>query len=761
MKRFIAFFSAAFVFSISQVSAYTGFSPSKEDVSRITKNLDGFWTRNAATEIRKGAEVRSFCDFALNAASVGYRQDRIETALDAVRANVFTSDKKSNKYGNIYWYHGDTALPDMNGVEFCTQRNALTWILYRDRLSVKAREALSGILSLSAEGILRHNVKISYTNIILMKIWNLIALGDYFDKPELSSQGSALLGEWIRYTRENGITEYLSPTYYAIGLENLSLLCNFAKSEDVRRKARAGLDYFWTDISLNWYAPSLRLGGAHSRDYDRLTGHGDIDRFVLRAGWVDECPAFGVPGVFPFYSFVLPPESANRYRKGPFPRFVTQRWGGDAGNYAVNYTGRNFSIASSGANYYNMDKAPLVISLGSGDDTPVINYFMDGRSDYFGKDRILEGSGHMKSLHLRPFISSVQNRNEVLFLASADRGEKIVTNCESIFTFPADGEYIVDGDKPLRGKEESLWTPEPAPDGTSTLIDDADDESLKVRITDRSSEAGIGLRKRFPAKPGSKYEIRASAEGGSHSLYLNFYDRSGQLIGGEHSFSAPSKAKASVETFAAIAPDGASTVVAWIYSSRAAKSEFRIGSVELLEYSKNGKKMILQDEYPRISAKKIETVLSAGQTVFVRRGTAAAAVRIIKAVKSDGGEADAITLSNDGLAYGALSLRLNHSAAAGVSGGIIAVYAVAEENIVSSADYEAFRKRVLKITASCIILNNTADVDAVGMNGKLHISADLKARKVVSLTGASPETGKTTLSVNGEDVGRRLLDPWK
>jgi hypothetical protein len=41
--------------------------------------------------------------------------------------------------------------------------------------------------------------------------------------------------------------------------------------------ADALLRLLWTDIAVNWFPASERLGGAYSRTYDYLSGQGALD----------------------------------------------------------------------------------------------------------------------------------------------------------------------------------------------------------------------------------------------------------------------------------------------------------------------------------------------------------------------------------------------------------------------------------------------------------------------------------------------------
>ena len=185
------------------------------------------------------------------------------------------------------------------------------------------------------------------------------------------------------HTHHNGLCEYLSPGYYVVDLQNLSLIYRFTKNSVVRKMATVALEYIWTDIAVNWYQPSQRLGGTHSRDYDRLYGHSFVDQLVAEMGWSDlgeeKKPITSVMDLFPLMGAF---GEIERYMASPLPRFVYQRWGEADHQRAAHYLGSNFSIGSAESNYNNMDKTPLVINLGRL-PPPVINFFMVA-GDYYG-----------------------------------------------------------------------------------------------------------------------------------------------------------------------------------------------------------------------------------------------------------------------------------------------------------------------------------------------------------------------------------------
>ena len=384
------------------------------------KYIDSLWRRVERRDPHLSS--RMLFDFALEATAGAHRVTNVEAALALAEA-MQDRDPASRTYGNLAWYLKDGNRPDdRNAVEFCMQKASLVRMLYWGRLSEPARERLQRLIDFGVEGITRHRVRESYTNIYLMKMWNCIALGENTNRPELAAQGYAMLDCWLLYTSRCGIHEYLSPTYYGVDIECLALIARHAKREAGRRKARIALELFWRDIAANWYAPGQRLGGAHSRDYDYLTGHGHLDRALRAVGWLaaDDRPGHAA---FMELSAVAPPARIHGEPFTTVPRVVRQQWGERRDQFAQHYVGQRFSIGSAGATYNAMDKA-LTVNLPGGPKVPMMYFIMDARGDPYGKNRFETGGGHRKALHIEPDVSSVQQGAEVLLSASVKAGSR-------------------------------------------------------------------------------------------------------------------------------------------------------------------------------------------------------------------------------------------------------------------------------------------------------------------------------------------------
>ena len=347
------------------------------------------------------------------------RRSQIEAAFICLEG-MQDRDPASKTYGSFCWYWHQS-FADNNAVEFVVQKAAVLKLKFYGHLSSPARESLDRILGLAIEGIHRQRVDVGYTNIFLMKIWNLLAIGESLKRPDLMKEGEAMLDEWIEFTSKNGIKEFLSPTYYGVDLDSLGLMAGTLSNSTVRNKAECVLRLFWTHIAANWFDPAGRLGGAHGRDYDYLTGHGYLDQHLLAAGWIKKGQAADMfRPVFANAVRWAPSEDLHRLALSAIPRFVFQKWDASDTAWASQYIGHHFSLGVMGSTQGPEDK-PFALNLASpaGNRSVLVDFFMDGRGDPYGTlKEPTSRVGHLKAHHLLPLFRAVQSGTEALFLAS-------------------------------------------------------------------------------------------------------------------------------------------------------------------------------------------------------------------------------------------------------------------------------------------------------------------------------------------------------
>lgn len=387
---------------------------------------------------------------------------------------------------------------------------ALLHRLFRDRLPANAAAKLDELIDAGIEGMRRHAVKPDYTNIYLTKTVNLILCGEALNRSDVAGEGYAQLDSWLAFTRENGVTEFDSPTYYGIDIEALSAIARYAARPEGRDKARMALRYFWADLAANWWAPGDRIGGANARSYDYLWGRGYLEGQTwptgwLRAkpelegaGWLSPAPRANLVTMLDAAEWGPAPSEADAIRR-EIPRTVVQKWGSEPERLAVQYVARSFSLGSAGAGRGGDDRM-LVGNLGDSPAFAQMILFMDGRGDPYGRNKQAERQGAMKALHLVPFLATVQRGPEILQLLAAgpdtrmrsgDGPDRLLTH----LTIPSQAEVWVNDARVQAGTPKS---PTRIPDG--------------ALISVRWKDAAIGLRVLLASA--------ATAEGGRAPIEL-------------------------------------------------------------------------------------------------------------------------------------------------------------------------------------------------------------------------------------------------
>lgn len=424
------------------------------DPKRAADELEQQWHL-----IEKGGPlpVRGTVHFALEATGLAWHPERVVAALQRVR-DMQDRDRNSPTYGNFKWQSEHERVFDLNAVEFAMQMLTLMHLRYADRLAPDVRAALEDVMLPAIDGLRSHRVKVDYTNIFLMQAWNLMAAGETLGRSDIAEAGYRQFDEWLRFTSENGITEYASVNYYGVDLDTLGLIYKFAGRADAKRKAETALHYIWTDIAANWWSPGDRLGGANSRSYDYMFGRGYLEAHTWPAGLLRRRPelegANWLSGprdnqvVFRDATTVVPPKEWMSSILATVPRLVVQRWGQGPEHHAINWVGRHISIGSSGATR-GADERTLVANFGDSPAVAQAILFMDIRGDPYGTKKTLNAASQAKALHVTPFIATVQRGPEVLQILSIDPAHlKSKPRDFSCFlthlTFPANAEVWID-----------------------------------------------------------------------------------------------------------------------------------------------------------------------------------------------------------------------------------------------------------------------------------------------------------------------------
>lgn len=326
---------------------------------------------------------------------------------------------QSPGYGNFYWYSRNAEVLDYNAVDFAMQYGALLWKNYKERLPPEIRKRMRDMLELGLIGLQKHKVRSSYTNIALLNASDLILLGEALHSEGAAREGEKRLNRFTRLLYEEGVHEFVSPTYYDVDVEALRLLEGGTTNAQVRTVARVLLEYFWTDIALNWFTPSDRLAGSHSRTYNYVYGFGSLDGVMIRHGWMSVPDEYFSSNTRALYS-QWQPSPAFTQKNRTYPRLVEQTWGSDPMCARTHYVCSDITLGTSWRNYGGRMDIPLAVDFPAPSrqsNQPRVSFIPDGRQDPYGTKKIFDGRVHDKAFHLSHYWVGVQDKADALALA--------------------------------------------------------------------------------------------------------------------------------------------------------------------------------------------------------------------------------------------------------------------------------------------------------------------------------------------------------
>ncbi|HUB27765.1 MAG TPA: hypothetical protein VL992_20245 [Tepidisphaeraceae bacterium] len=327
-------------------------------------------------------------------------------------------------YGQLRWQTSDMAVSDLNAIEFGAQAVGPILLSFGDKLSPDFMDHFQPHLTAAIAAIEAHDVPVSYTNIYLMKTVNLMLLGEATGDAALVKQSQKMLDEWIGYTRLNGIHEFDSPTYYGVDLESLESGYHYTADPVFREKFRHILDYFWTDIAANYFAPAQKISPPYSRDYDFLAGEGMLDTWLAVEGWGEkkwlysrDLQAVYILDNFRPGGYEPPADLVKLSQSGP--REVISAWDDDPAHRRVVWMGRNVALGSTSGDCGSQDKL-FGVTFAGPPQLPQVTLVADAFDSPYGFRKQADSTGHMKPVHIPLNLGSVQSGGAALLTMDID-----------------------------------------------------------------------------------------------------------------------------------------------------------------------------------------------------------------------------------------------------------------------------------------------------------------------------------------------------
>lgn len=219
--------------------------------------------------------------------------ERIKRAEGVLRRVISLQDQDPNSrtYGIWPWFLEEPldrmSPPDWNWADFCGTQLLQVAIDHLDRLPMDLQQKVKDSILHAARSIVRRNVGPGYTNIALMGTYVTLVAGERLGDRELREYGAERLNRFCEYTQEKGsFSEYNSPTYTCVAIEEISRMLRHVRDEESRESLEWLNGFAWRHMARRFHPPTWQWAGPHSRCYSTLLRPGTL-AFLQRAVGAD------------------------------------------------------------------------------------------------------------------------------------------------------------------------------------------------------------------------------------------------------------------------------------------------------------------------------------------------------------------------------------------------------------------------------------------------------------------------------------------
>ncbi len=215
--------------------------------------------------------------------------ERLKRAEDVLRKVISLQDQnpKSRTYGIWSWFLEEPlskmSPPDWNWADFCGVQLLQVALDHRKRLDPDLAGQVDDAIRHAAASIRRRNVGPAYTNISIMGTYVTLVAAELYDDADLKAYALDRLKKICDYnTGQGAFTEYNSPTYTVVAVEELARLRLHVRDAAARGLVEALYRMGWEEIAQHFHPPTRQWAGPHSRCYGTLLGRGTL-AFIDRA----------------------------------------------------------------------------------------------------------------------------------------------------------------------------------------------------------------------------------------------------------------------------------------------------------------------------------------------------------------------------------------------------------------------------------------------------------------------------------------------
>jgi hypothetical protein len=217
--------------------------------------------------------------------------DQVKRAEAILRKVIRLQDQdpKSKTYGIWSWFLEEPLAvmspPDWNWADFCGVQLLQVALFHRADIPPDLAEQVDTAIRHAARSIQRRNVGPGYTNIAIMGAYVTLITAELYKLEDLRAYALERFRRFHAYTLEQGaFTEYNSPTYTIVALQEIGRILAHAKDPEARRMADQLYRLAWQEIAQHFHPPTRQWAGPHSRCYSTLLPEKTLTLFEHATG---------------------------------------------------------------------------------------------------------------------------------------------------------------------------------------------------------------------------------------------------------------------------------------------------------------------------------------------------------------------------------------------------------------------------------------------------------------------------------------------
>lgn len=255
--------------------------------------------RGYHTNIKNGTWVHSAersLMYAVALMDTGEYSRAADTAAAVVKLQE--TDKDSGYFGIWpYFYEepvSEMSPPDPNSADFCSKMLLQLLIDYSDVLVEDLKESITNAVKNACCAIMRRDVEIQYTNVVLMDTYVTVIAGELFGDVTLLEFGKNKLTRFWAYTQSmGGLNEYNSPNYNLLVARDIALFMRQVRDAEIKGILEEINDFVWRGIAEHFFVPLNEWTAPNARRYEDFLTEAQLSE-VEAAARGDESDIIGL-----------------------------------------------------------------------------------------------------------------------------------------------------------------------------------------------------------------------------------------------------------------------------------------------------------------------------------------------------------------------------------------------------------------------------------------------------------------------------------